>query len=57
MGHHAEDAETVSVLGRNHWQTLSRHPFDSEEWLYVLDGQGQDTGDIVTLTLISVVDE
>ncbi len=37
--------------------TLSMHPFDSEEWLPILDEQGRDTGDIVILTLISVVDE
>jgi len=37
--------------------TLSMHPFDSEEWLPILNEQGQVTGDIVILTLISVVDE
>ena len=37
--------------------TLSMHPFDSEEWLPILNEQGQVTGDIVILRLISVVDE
>ena len=35
--------------------TLSMHPFESEAWLPILDEQGQDTGDIVILTLIPVV--
>jgi hypothetical protein len=30
------------------------HPFDSEEWLPILDKEGQVTGDIVILTLIPV---
>ena len=30
------------------------HPFNGEEWLPVLDEHGQDTGDIVILTLIPV---
>ncbi len=37
--------------------TLSMHPFESEEWLPVLNEQGQVTGDIVILTLIPVVEE
>jgi 4-amino-4-deoxy-L-arabinose transferase-like glycosyltransferase len=36
--------------------TLSMHPFDSEEWLPVLNEQGQVTGDIVILTLIPVIE-
>jgi hypothetical protein len=36
--------------------TLSMHPFDSEEWLPVLNEEGQVTGDIVILTLIPVVE-
>jgi 4-amino-4-deoxy-L-arabinose transferase-like glycosyltransferase len=35
--------------------TLSMHPFDSEEWLPVLNEEGEVTGDIVILTLIPVV--
>ncbi|HUW09314.1 MAG TPA: hypothetical protein VM537_06255, partial [Anaerolineae bacterium] len=35
--------------------TLSMHPFESEEWLPILNEQGQVTGDIVILTLIPVV--
>jgi 4-amino-4-deoxy-L-arabinose transferase-like glycosyltransferase len=35
--------------------TLSMHPFDSEEWLPVLNEEGEVTGDIVILTLVSVV--
>jgi hypothetical protein len=31
---------------------LSVYPFDSEEWLPVLNEEGQVTGDIVILTLI-----
>ena len=31
-------------------------PFDSEEWLPVLNEEGQVTGDAVFLTLISVVE-
>jgi 4-amino-4-deoxy-L-arabinose transferase-like glycosyltransferase len=37
--------------------TLSTHPFESEEWLPVLNEQGQVTGDIVILTLIPVVED
>jgi 4-amino-4-deoxy-L-arabinose transferase-like glycosyltransferase len=37
--------------------TLSMHPFESEKWLPILNEQGQDTGDIVILTLIPVVAE
>lgn len=37
--------------------TLSMHPFENEEWLPVLNEQGQVTGDIVILTLIPVVEE
>ena len=37
--------------------TMSMHPFDSLDWLPLLDEQGQDTGDIVILTLIPVVTE
>jgi len=37
--------------------TLSMHPFESEEWLPILNEQGQVTGDIVILTLIPVVNE
>ncbi len=37
--------------------TLSVHPFESEDWLPILNEQGQDTGDIVILTLIPVVAE
>ena len=57
MGHHAEDAQTVSVLGRCRWLTCSMQHFDSEEWLPILDEEGQDTGDIVILTLMSAVVE
>ena len=57
MGHYAEDAETVSVLGRFQWPTCRTQQFDGEEWLLILDEQGQGTGDIVILTLIPVVDE
>ena len=56
MGDHAEDAERVSVLGRSHCLTLSKHAFDSEEWLPVLNEEGQVTGDMVILTLIPVVE-
>jgi len=35
--------------------TLSMHPFESEEWLPILNEQGEDTGDVVILTLIPVV--
>jgi hypothetical protein len=38
----------------NYRLTLSMHPFDSEEWLPVLNEEGQVTGDIVILTLIPV---
>ena len=41
----------------NYRLTLSMHPFESEEWLPILDGQGRDTGDIVILTLIPVVED
>jgi 4-amino-4-deoxy-L-arabinose transferase-like glycosyltransferase len=41
----------------NYRLTLSMHPFGSEEWLPVLDAQGQVTGDLVILTLIPVVNE
>jgi hypothetical protein len=34
---------------------LSVYPFDSEEWLPVLNEEGEVTGDIVILTLIPVV--
>jgi len=37
--------------------TLSMHPFGSEEWLPVLNEEGQVTGDMVILTLIPVVNE
>jgi hypothetical protein len=33
------------------------HPFDSEEWLPVLNAEGQVTGDIVILTLFPVVEQ
>jgi hypothetical protein len=36
---------------------LSMHPFDSLDWLPVLNEHGQVTGDIVILTLIPVVTE
>ena len=39
----------------NYRLTLSMHPFGSEEWLPVLNEQGQVTGDMVILTLIPVV--
>ena len=39
MGHHAEDAETISVLGRYQWLTCSMQHFDSEERVSILDGQ------------------
>jgi hypothetical protein len=39
----------------NYRLTLSMHPFGSEEWLPVLNEQGQVTGDLVILTLIPVV--
>jgi hypothetical protein len=39
----------------NYRLTLSMHPFGSEEWLPVLNEQGQVTGDTVILTLIRVV--
>ena len=41
----------------NYRLTLSMHPFGSEEWLPVLNEQGQVTGDMVILTLIPVVNE
>jgi len=41
----------------NYRLTLSVHPFESEEWLPILDEQGRDTGDIVILTLIPVVED
>jgi len=41
----------------NYRLTLSMHPFGSEEWLPVLNEQGQVTGDLVILTLIPVVNE
>ncbi len=41
----------------NYRLTLSIHPFDSQEWLPVLNEQGQVTGDTVILTLIHVVRE
>jgi hypothetical protein len=41
----------------NYRLTLSMHPFGSEEWLPVLNEQGQVTGDTVILTLILVVAE
>jgi hypothetical protein len=40
----------------NYRLTLSMHPFDSEEWLPILNDQGEDTGDVVILTLIPVVE-
>ena len=39
----------------NYRLTLSIHPFGSEEWLPMLNEQGQVTGDLVILTLIPVV--
>ena len=41
MGHHAEDAERVSILGYTHWLSLSMHPFDSEEWLPALNEEAR----------------
>jgi 4-amino-4-deoxy-L-arabinose transferase-like glycosyltransferase len=43
------------AVDANYRLTLSMHPFDSEEWLPVLNEEGQVTGDIVILTLIPVV--
>ncbi len=37
--------------------TLSMHPFNSQEWLPVLNERGEVTGDLVILTLIPVVAE
>jgi len=41
----------------NYRLILSLHPFGSEEWLPVLNEQGQVTGDLVILTLIPVTNE
>lgn len=43
--------------GARYRLTLSMRPFESEDWLPVLNEQGQFTGDIVILTLIPVVEE
>jgi hypothetical protein len=43
------------AANHNYRLTLSMHPFDSEEWLPLLNEQGGDTGDMVILTLIPVV--
>jgi 4-amino-4-deoxy-L-arabinose transferase-like glycosyltransferase len=40
--------------GHRYRLTLSMHPFDSVDWLPVLNEQGEVTGDIVILTLIPV---
>jgi hypothetical protein len=45
------------AVDRNYRLTLSMRPFGSEEWLPVLNEQGQVTGDIVILTLIRVVNQ
>jgi hypothetical protein len=39
----------------NYRLTLSMRPFDSEEWLPILNDQGEDTGDMVIPTLIPAV--
>jgi hypothetical protein len=41
----------------NYRLTLSVHPFGSEEWLPVLNEEGQVTGDTVILTLVPVLGE
>ena len=54
MGHHAKDAQAVSVLGRYQWLTCSVQHFDSQEWFSILDRQCGDTEDLVIVTLIPV---
>ena len=50
MGHHAEDSETIPVLGCSQWLTFCMQRFDSEDWFSILDGQGPGAGDVVILT-------
>jgi hypothetical protein len=42
------------AANHNYWLTFCIHPFESEEWLPLLNEQGGDTGDAVILTLIRV---
>ena len=57
MGHHAEDAQRIPVLGRQPRLTLSGRHFDGDEWLPILNEQGEDTGESVILTLTPVVED
>ena len=54
MGHHAEDAERVSVLGCSHWLTFCMRRFDSEQCFFLPDRLCGGTEDMVILPLIPV---